>query len=110
MKKLAFLLIFIIIIIESLSQSCLQLADNLNSKLFLGIGMFLYMFIALIYYYILKNKTKLSVGNALWNVGTIVSVTLISFFIFGQKLNLYQVAGILFCCIGVFLLIKYENY
>lgn len=110
MKKLAFLLIFIIIIMESLSQSCLQLADNLNSKLFLGIGMFLYMFIALIYYYILKNKTKLSVGNALWNVGTIVSVTLISYFIFGQKLNLYQIIGILFCCIGVFLLIKYENY
>jgi len=109
MEKLAILLVIIMIIIESLSQSCLQLAGELNSMMYLVIGMFLYMFIAVIYYYILKNKTKLSIGNALWNVGTIISVTFISIFIFKQNINIYQLFGILFCCIGVFLIIGYDN-
>ena len=108
MNKLVIMLIIIMIIIESLSQSCLQLAGNINSKLFLIIGIFLYMYIAVIYYYILKYKTKLSIGNALWNVGTLISVTLISVFIFKQPINFYQLIGIVFCCIGVFLLIKYD--
>ena len=109
MEPKAFLLIILIIAVESLAQSSFQLSINKKSWLFLFIGVGMYCIASLLYYIILKYKTKLTIGNALWNIGTIVSVTFISVFLFKQSLHLYQWIGLVLACIGVYLMIVYDD-
>ena len=109
MNPKAFIVIVVIIAVESLAQSSLQLSVDKNSWLFLFIGVGMYCLASLLYYIILKYRTKLTIGNALWNIGTIISVTFISVFLFKQSLHLYQWIGLVLACVGIYLMIAYDD-
>ena len=49
----------------------------------------------------LKTKKPISKANALWNVGSIVLITLFSIIIFRENIDKYQIIGLIFAFLSV---------
>ena len=70
-------------------------------KLWFTIGLFLYILVAFLFWFCLKLKNgKLSVLNTIWQAANIVIVAILGFFIFKEKLNIFQILGIILVVIG----------
>ena len=101
-----YLLVIILIILESFAMSTIEYSAN-NRDYYFVFGIFLYIIIGLILYKILIYR-DLAVTNALWNVSTIILVTFISVFYFKEKLDNYGKLGILFAILSI-LFIEHKN-
>lgn len=101
-----YLLILLILIIstETAAQYFLQKKTKTKKNIFLLLGILLYSAVGGIYYIILDRGKKLAIANSFWNAGTEISVALLGFLLFGQKLTYYQIIGIIFILLGVNLL------
>ena len=97
-------LLLLIIATETGAQFFLQKQTKTNENIFLIIGILLYAVVGGIYYTILNHGKKLAVANSFWNAGTEISVALLGFIFFGQKLSKEQIVGIVLILIGVNLL------
>ena len=104
--KYLYLLVILLIILESFAMSTIEYSANNRNNYFI-VGIFLYILIALILYKILIFS-DLAITNALWNVSTIILVTFISVFYFGEKIDNYGKLGILFAILAI-LFIEHKN-
>ena len=66
--------------------------------------MCLYAFISFLYLLLLKQGIKLAIANSLWNTRSLLTVTLMGYFIFHQKLTIKQIFGIFITIIVVYFL------
>jgi len=98
-------LILILIIIETISISLL--VPNDNQPLLYIIGILGYALVAFIFYKILQNKS-LTGANAVWNIGSIIFVSIIGLLYFNNKLDKYQYFGILLALISL-IFIEHKN-
>ena len=98
------LLLLLIIATETGAQFFLQKMTKTKKKVFLILGILFYAAVGAIYYAILNHGNKLAVANSFWNAGTEITVALIGFLIFGQKLTFWQIIGLVCILIGVNLL------
>ncbi len=98
------LLLLIIIATETGAQFFLQKMTKTNKNIFLMIGILLYAAVGGIYYIILNRGKKLAITNSLWNAGTEISIALLGFFYFNQKLSQGQILGIVLILVGINLL------
>ena len=89
------------IIAESTAQYFTQKTIVSSDMKYLFIGMLIYSFVAVLYYLLLKEGTKLALANTFWNVGTTISVALVGYLIFNQSLNYKQIFGIFITILGV---------
>lgn len=95
------LLLLLIIATETGAQFLLQKMTQTNKTIFLIGGILLYAAVGAIYYTILTRGKKLAVANSFWNAGTEITVALIGFAFFGQKLSHEQILGLILILIGV---------
>jgi small multidrug resistance pump len=96
-------LIFLIlsaIILESMSQFMARLYWENKRKLYLAfIGWALYLGVIFILV-LMYDYSKIAIANALWDSGTIITLSLIGYFYFGEPLNIGEIAGIVLVIIG----------
>ena len=103
MNRSIAVLLTAIIGLETLAQTMIE--NGLKHKPDLFIGLLLYLIVGTIYYFMLRNGSKMAITNALWNAGTTVGVALVGWFAFGQKLKWpSQISGIGLVVVGVLLI------
>jgi small multidrug resistance pump len=101
------ILLLIVVILEAISLSLLAAGVKYSNSVYI-FGIIGYCIAGYIFYLILKTKKPLSKANALWNVGSIVLITLLSVIIFKEKIDIYQAIGLLFAFMSV-VFIEYEG-
>lgn len=101
-----YLLVLILIILEAFAMSTIEYSAN-NHNYYYILGIFLYMLVGFLLYKILIYR-DLAITNALWNVSSIVLVTFIGVFYFGEKLDNYGKLGILFAILSI-VFMEYKN-
>jgi small multidrug resistance pump len=93
-------LIISAIALESLSQFMARLYYENKNKLYLAfIAWVLYLGVVftLVSMY---DYSKIAIANALWDSGTIISLSLIGWLYFGESLNMGELSGIALVIIG----------
>lgn len=81
------------IILESLSQFMARLYYENKHKLFLAfIAWTLYLGVVFILV-MMYDYSKIAIANALWDSGTIISLSLIGWLYFGEPLNTGEIIG-----------------
>lgn len=101
-----YLLIIILIILEAFAMSTIEYSANNRNKYYV-IGILLYMFVGFLLYKILINS-DLAKTNAIWNVVSIILVTIISVIYFNEPLTIYTQIGIIFAILSIVFL-EIEN-
>ena len=82
------------IILETLSQFMARLYYENKSKLFLAfIGWALYLGVIFILV-LMYDYSKIAIANALWDSGTIITLSLVGWLYFGEPLNTGELIGI----------------
>ena len=97
-------LLVTIICLETLAQFLLEKKVKTKETKFLLSGIVAYAGVAYVYYLMLKSGSKLAVANAFWNAGTGLTVTIVGWLMFGQKLTMRQVVGLIITTIGITIL------
>ena len=94
-----YLLIIVLIILEAFAMSTIEHSANNQNHYFI-LGIFLYMLVGFLLYKILIYR-NLATTNALWNVTSIVLVSFIGVFYFGEPLDNYSKIGIVFAILSI---------
>ena len=97
------LLLAIIIATETAAQFFLQKNSESKDKtigyLLAGIGM--YALVGYIYSLILSGGFKLALANSVWNAGSELTVAVVGWLMFNQKLTTKQLFGIVVTIVGL---------
>ncbi len=94
--------IILLIILESIAISLLKYSSRNNNKFYILSGI-CYLLIVYILYNLFKVE-KVVTSFALWNIGAILFSYIISTFIFKEKIDYYEIMGILLLIISIVLL------
>ena len=108
MEIIIIILLAAIIIVETIGAVLLNKASKHENNLLLVLGIFAYIFVAILFYWLVKIEKNMAVVNTIWQAANIVIVTLISYFMFKENLNNMQILGIIFAFVGI-LLINYYS-
>ena len=95
-----------ITIIEAIAMSIIEYSANNNNNYYI-LGVFIYIIVPLILYKLLL-KGSLSIINSLWNVSSIILVTMIGLTFFKDKVTKYKIMGILFALSSI-ICMEYDN-
>lgn len=101
------LLVVIIVIVEGLAQGCIKKYDNGESMLWFFTGALLYMLIVLVLSRALK-KEKMAIVNILWGAISAILISIFAYVAFQEKLNKYQILGIVITLVGIALIYKHD--
>lgn len=104
MLSRAWMIVLGLIAAESGAQYFLQKAVKAPRGIHLAAGAALYVLVALLYFYLLRTGDPMALANSVWNAGTEVSIALVGWFFFKQKLGARQFAGIAIIMLGMHLL------
>ena len=105
MNKTIAMLLIGVVGAETAAQTFLEKGIKGKYKYsFLVLGLLLYVAVGIIYYFMLKDGSKMAIANALWNAGTSVLVALVGYLIFGQELSKSELVGLVLIVGGVFLM------
>ena len=94
-----YLLIIILIILEAVAMSTIEYSAN-NRNMYYILGIIMYMLVGFLLYKILINS-DLAKTNAIWNVVSIILVTIISVIYFKEPLTFYTKLGIFFAILSI---------
>jgi len=97
------LLIIILIAIETGSQYNLKLYNENKINYNLIFGIIGYILIALILSYSFGFE-KMGIVNHAWNIGTSVTIILVGYMYFNEKLSTAQMVGVIFGLLGLVLM------
>ena len=89
-----------IILLETVAQFLIQKHVKITKGPYLLIGLVSYGLVGLIYYHMLNTGGGMAVSNTLWNIGTIVLVTILGWIIFKQKLSTRSIIGVILAMIA----------
>ena len=109
-------LLLVLILVEAISESLIRYSITSKSLGFiksksvqLSLGILGYVAVAFLFYLFLKYfKGSFAFANAIWQIGNIILITLISMFLFNTKLNFVQWIGFSLLIIGL-ILFSIEN-
>ena len=94
-----------IVICETVAQIFLEkYHKNSNNKYYLYLGILLYALVGFIYSYVLATGEELGIANGIWNGLTIITVTLLGYLLFNQKISKEKIAGVVIILFGIYLL------
>ena len=97
-------IIALMVALETAAQTCL--GKGIQQQDMIIPGVILYALVGVAYFRLLLSGEKLAVANALFNAGSVVSVTLVGLFAFGQKLTGTQWGGVGLSLSSVFFLLR----
>ena len=89
---------------ESAAQYFLQKAADKRGGANLAAGAATYAVVGVIYYMLLRTGTGLAMANSIWNAGTEISIAVVGWAFFQQRLSMKQVIGVVIALIGIQLL------
>jgi multidrug transporter EmrE-like cation transporter len=92
--SLIFIILVSLVILEIIAEVCIKEYDKSSKTKLILIGVFLYLFIPLLFLALIKQTDELIIANALWQVSNIILVAIVGYFYFKEKLSKYQWAGI----------------
>jgi multidrug transporter EmrE-like cation transporter len=98
-----FILVTVIVIVESLAQCCLKKYDNGDHFMWFGLGALLYLGVVIILSKALR-KEKMAIVNILWGALSAVLLTAFAYVLFNEKLNWVQMVGIVVTLLGIALI------
>jgi len=99
------LILFILIIMETGGQYYLRLGVDSSETFHLVLGMIFYALVGLNYYYVLKAPgMSLPRANAIWSGGAVISVALVSYFMFKERLSFREIVGITVTTAGILIM------
>jgi small multidrug resistance pump len=108
MKLSIIILLFTIIFVETIGAVLLNKASKNENNILLLLGIIAYIFVAIIFYWLVKLEKNMAIVNTVWQAANIIIVTAISYFMFKENLNTMQILGITLAFIGI-LLINYYS-
>ena len=94
-------LLIMIIILETGSMGIMKYSLMDNNNLYI-IGIIGYLLVGIVFYLILKRNIKLPVANTMWNVGTIVLISIYSKVFLKNKIEAYEYIGISLAILSIF--------
>lgn len=95
--------VLIIVLIECFAQMCLKKYANEKSIYLLLIGAFIYAVIA--YLLVLSfSLEKMAIINVLWGGISAIFLTLLAYYLYNERINMYQMIGIIVVLIGTTLI------
>lgn len=100
MKRYLFIAILCVAIFEAFGQSSMALARKSGTTTWLFVGIACYCVVAYGLYVAYKWKT-VGIVNALWSSISILLMLVIGYFVFEERLKLYQWIGIVMIIIGI---------
>jgi multidrug transporter EmrE-like cation transporter len=106
MKKIIpmFIAILIIVLFESIGMSCLTYSFKNNNTIYYIIGSLIY---GLIIPYSIKRALSfenISTINFIWNILTTVTMIIIGYLVFSEKLNFKKILAFIVGLLSIFLL------
>ena len=97
-------LLFILLgIYESLINYNIKQCIETNDNFYFYIAIICSIILVYLFYYALQDIGNLAITNALFEVGSIIMVSFISYVYFKEKMTTYQIIGILFMLFGMVL-------
>ena len=94
MKATQWLTVLGLIVAESGAQYFLQKGVSGQQELNVALGCIMYVLVACLYFALIRSGDPLAVANSVWNAGTEISIAVLGWVFFGQKLTGIQLAGI----------------
>lgn len=101
---LIFIILVVLVVIEIIAEVCIKEYDKSPKTKLILIGVFLYLFVPLLFLALLKQTEELVIANTLWQVSNIIFVALVGLYYFNEKLSKYQWAGVALSLVVVGLL------
>lgn len=101
---LIFIILLALVVIEIIAEVCIKEYDKSSRTKLILIGVFLYLFIPLLFLALIKQTEELIIANTLWQVSNIILVALVGYYYFKEKLSKYQWAGVALSLVVVGLL------
>jgi len=99
------LILFCIILIETGGQYYLKKGSQSTNTFHLVVGMIFYALVGLNYYYVLRSPgMSLPKANAIWSGGAVISVALVSYFMFNERISLKEIVGITVTTAGILIM------
>ena len=93
--------LILLIITETSAQYFIEKYKKDTYNLHLFLGMCLYSLVGFLYLLLLNEGEKLAIANSLWNAGTGISVAIMGYFLFHQKITNKQIFGMIITIIGI---------
>ena len=106
---LFFIIIFIVVSLEISAQYIFKLNKNINTYNYLIYGIILYALLGFFVNYILRFN-QLIIVNIIWHLIHFLTLFLIGYFYFNEKLTLKKYIGILFGIIAIILFMSDHNH
>lgn len=107
MKTISYVLILILILLEAVAESFLTKGSKeINNKkilIWVFLGSFLYILVAILFYVALRIQGDLTVLNTVWQGANIIIISIFGYFFFKEKLSKLQMFGIILTIIGIVL-------
>ena len=102
------ILLILVIIIEFFGQYYLSKAAKNNDIGLMFVGIILFAFMGLFYYFCLSNYDNVGIVNGLWSVASVLGVSfIVGYFFMNEKFTILQIIGIIVMAIGGLLIIPY---
>lgn len=102
-KALLILILFFIVLNESLAQYCIKTCKVTKNHFYLLLGIMLYAFVSIGLYFIYDYKA-MGIVQIMWSCLSIFSILMIGFIFFHEKITFYDILGIMFIFIGIILI------
>lgn len=100
---LYWILLLLLCFTETLSATSMKYFVKHNNNKYFAMSILGYVLVGIILYYSLKLG-KLSITYAIWNSVTIILTSLIAILFFKEKLNKYNIIGIILAILSVILI------
>lgn len=86
---------------ETFAQTLLKtsVTSNKNTTFMILAGTAAYIFVALAYRMVLKDA-PLGIANVLWNAASVLSVFIVGYFVFDEKIVPMQMLGVVLVLLG----------
>ena len=96
-------ILLLLVIIEIIAETLIH--KSINNINYLYIGILFYILVSILLYLFLKYYDgSFAIGNTIWQVSNILLISLISYFIFKEKLYYKDIIGLLFIIIGIIII------
>ena len=99
-----FLILMTLIFTETVALYFIEKTVKTKTTAYFFLGIFIYVFVPILYYFLLKNGYKVGLANVLFNAGTNITVLLVGYLFYEQKITSLQAIGILVSLLGLWLL------
>ena len=108
MNYTIFWIIIFIVLLEASAQYCIKRSNiDKNVNWFCG-GLMLYALVSLSLFFS-YNYSQMGLVNAIWSAFSVLLIILIGIYMYHETINSYDILGILFIVIGIFLIFIYGH-